>query len=188
MSKQQFETQLYLPGPIILAGNGAECARLNVCIRRAEQRSVAEVECLCPELQVPPLSKSDVLEHREIQVSRPVLAQIGMSSRQIPKGVVSRNPELRCIEPAGDRTIFNPSIPTYCIRPLITAEGEAVVRRLTEDQRLAGIQRKYTVRLPASQKRVGQPVHSRAEALAFAERQFVIEVEYKPVRDIVGTE
>ncbi len=52
--------------------------------------------------------------------------------------------------------IVDPGIDSGGIRPLITAEGKPVVRGLTEDQRLTGVQREDAIGVPAAHDNVGE--------------------------------
>src|SRR5206468_10911779 len=161
---------------------------LYIVIRRREYRRVAQVKGFRPELKIDPFAEPGILEHRKIQTSREVGAQIGMRAAQVSKGVVLGDLELGGVVPAIDRADVNPRVNSRGIGPLIAAEREAVVRRLAEDERLTGVDGEDAVRLPAAENCIRQPVHACAVALAFAEGQLIIEVEYRAVRNIVRAE
>src|SRR5262249_3449645 len=111
-----------------------------------------------------------------------------MRAAEVSKSVVLGDLELGGIIPAIDRADCNPRIGSRRIGPLIAAEGVAVVRRLAEDERLTGVDGEDSVRLPATENCIRQPVHVCAVALASAEREFVVEVEYRAVRNVVRAE
>src|SRR5262245_14416387 len=145
-SEQQFQADLYRAGWVVLPCNRSKGTRFDVGVRSAEDRRVGQVESLAADLQVEPLGEPNVLEDREVQVAREVLAKRGVRTAHISERVILCDLELRRIEPLIDRASFDLRVHTCRIRTLVPAKREAVVGRLAEDQRLSGIQGQNAVR------------------------------------------